>query len=137
MLHFERWKIIAIVATCLAGLLFASPNFFSKEFVATWPNFLPKRQMPLGLDLRGGAHLLLAMDTNDLRKEWLTQLREDSRKNLRDAKIGFSAIGISGDALQIRLAKPEDMDAAMTALKPLIQPVGNAILGTSGNNITI
>jgi preprotein translocase subunit SecD len=137
MLHFERWKIIAIVATCLAGLLFASPNFFSKEFVATWPNFLPKRQMPLGLDLRGGAHLLLAMDTNDLRKEWLTQLREDSRKNLREAKIGFSAIGVAGDALQIRLAKPEDTDAAMTALKPLIQPVGNAILGTSGNNITI
>ena len=102
MLHFERWKIIAIVGTCLAGLLFASPNFFSKEFVSTWPSFLPKRQMPLGLDLRGGAHLLLALDTNDLRKEWLTQLREESRKNLRDAKIGFAAIGIAGDALQIR-----------------------------------
>lgn len=137
MLHFERWKIIAIVATCLAGLLFASPNFFSKEFVATWPNFLPKRQMPLGLDLRGGAHLLLAMDQNDLRKEWLNQLREDSRKSLRDAKLGFTAIGVAGDTLQIRLAKPEDTDAALAALKPLIQPVGNAILGTSGNNITI
>lgn len=137
MLHFERWKIIAIVATCLAGLLFSAPNFFSKEFVATWPNFLPKRQMPLGLDLRGGAHLLLAMDVNDLRREWLNQLREDARKNLRDAKIGFSAIGVSGDALQVRLAKPEDTDAAMKALKPLIQPIGNAILGTSGHNISI
>jgi preprotein translocase subunit SecD len=137
MLHFERWKIIAIVATCLAGLLFSAPNFFSKEFVATWPDFIPKRQMPLGLDLRGGAHLLMAMDVNDLRREWLNQLREDSRKNLRDAKIGFSAIGVAGDALQIRLAKPEDTDAAMKALKPLIQPIGNAILGTSGNNISI
>jgi preprotein translocase subunit SecD len=137
MLHFERWKIIAIVAICLAGLLFASPNFFSKEFVASWPGFLPKRQMPLGLDLRGGAHLLLAMDQNDLRKEWLNQLREDSRKNLRDAKIGFSAIGVSPDSVQVRLAKPEDTDAALTALKPLIQPIGNAILGTSGHNITV
>ncbi len=68
MLHFERWKIIAIVATCLAGLLFAMPNFFSKETVAAWPSFIPHRQMPLGLDLRGGAHLLLAMDTAEVQK---------------------------------------------------------------------
>ena len=37
MLHFERWKIIAIVLTCLAGVLFTLPNFFSKETVDSWP----------------------------------------------------------------------------------------------------
>ncbi len=81
--------------------------------MATWPNFLPKRQMPLGLDLRGGAHLLLAMDQNDLRKEWLTAVARGFAQNLRDAKLGFSAIGVAGDALQICLAKPEDTDAAL------------------------
>ena len=134
MLHFERWKIFAIVATCLIGLLFALPNFFSKETVASWPNFMPKRQMPLGLDLQGGAHLLLALDQNEIRKDWLSNLREDARKTLRDAKIGFSAIGVTGDAVQVRLVKPEDTDAALKELKKLSQPIGNAILGTTSND---
>jgi len=73
MLHFERWKIIAIVLTCLAGLLVTLPNFFSKETVDAWPSWLPHRQLPLGLDLQGGAHLLLALDTNELEKDWLTR----------------------------------------------------------------
>ena len=71
MLHFERWKIIAIVLTCLAGVLFTMPNFFSKETVDSWPRWVPHKQLPLGLDLRGGAHLLLAMDTKEWEKDWL------------------------------------------------------------------
>jgi len=134
MLHFERWKIIAILGTIFVGFLFALPNFLSKETLASWPSFLPKRQMPLGLDLQGGAHLLLAIDQKDLRADWLNTLREDSRKTLREAKIGFSAIGVAGDAVQIRLVKPEDTEAAIKELKKLVQPVGNTILGTSGND---
>ena len=90
MLHFERWKIIAIVLTCLAGVLFTLPNFFSKETVDGWPSWMPHKQLPLGLDLRGGAHLLLAMDTKELEKDWLATLRDDARKQLREAKIGFT-----------------------------------------------
>jgi len=137
MLHFGRLKIIAIVATCLAGFLFALPNFFTKEQVAAWPRWLPAKQMPLGLDLRGGAHLLLSMDTADVRKKWLESLREDARKRLRDAKLGFAGLGIAGETVQIRLAKPEDAEAAMKELRQMIVPVGNAILGTSGNDIDV
>ena len=90
MLHFQRWKIILIVMTCLAGVAFTLPNFFAKETVEQWPWWIPHRQLPLGLDLRGGAHLLLAMDTNELEKDWLSTLRDDARKQLREAKIGFN-----------------------------------------------
>jgi SecD/SecF fusion protein len=137
MLHFTRAKIIAIIVTCLAGLIFALPNFFSKEQIAQWPSFFPHQQMPLGLDLRGGAHLLLAMDQDEIRKDWLSNLRESARKSLRDAKIGFSGIGIQGTALQIKLAKPEDKEAALKELRKLVQPIGNAILGQSGSDIAI
>ncbi len=137
MLHFERWKIVLILLTCFLGLLFALPNFFSAETRAKWPGFLPSRAMPLGLDLQGGAHLLLAIDQKDIRHDWLTNLREDARRSLRDAKIGFSAIGISGDALQVRLVKPEDTDAAYEALRKLVQPIGNPILGTTGDDIEV
>src|SRR5665647_1456053 len=137
MLHFERWKIIAIVLTCLAGVLFTMPNFFSKETVDSWPRWLPHQQLPLGLDLRGGAHLLLAMDTKGLEKDWLTNLRDDSRKQLREAKIGFTGLGVVGNSVQVKITKPEDLEKATTALKKLIQPLGNAILGGGGNDISV
>ena len=137
MLHFERWKIFAILGTIFVGILFGLPNFVSKETLATWPNFLPKRQMPLGLDLQGGAHLLLALDSKELEKDWLSNLREDARKTLRDGKIGFSAVGATADAVQVRLVKPEDTDRALKDLKKLVQPIGNTLLGTSGNDITV
>jgi protein-export membrane protein SecD len=137
MLHFERWKIIAIVGTILAAIICALPNFLSKETLASLPGFFPKRQMPLGLDLQGGAHLLLALDTKELEQDWLNNLREDARKNLRDAKIGFSAIGVSGNAVQVRLVKPEDSEQAVKELRKLVQPIGNVILGSSSNDVEV
>lgn len=137
MLYFARWKILAILATILAGALVSLPNFFSKEEVATWPSFMPKWQMPLGLDLRGGAHMLLAMDTQELTADWLTSVRDDARKQLRDAKIGFSAVGVQGDAVTVRLVKPEDSEKALTELKKLVQPLGNPLFGTSGEDLAV
>ena len=67
--------------------------------------------------MRGGAHLLLAMEVNDVRKDWLETLRDDARRRLREAKIGISAVGIAGNAVQVRLAKAEESDAALKALK--------------------
>ena len=137
MLHFERWKIIAIAVVCLAGVVFAMPNLFSKQTVEGWPSWMPHRQLSLGLDLRGGAHLLLAMDTKELDHEWLLTLRDDARKQLREAKVGFTGLGIVGTSVQVRIAKPEEVDKAYDALKKLIEPLSNTILGTSGNNIEV
>ena len=137
MLHFARWKIVAISLTCLVGILLAIPNFFSKETVQSWPDWLPKRQINLGLDLRGGAHLMLAMDVNDVRNDWLETIRDDARRRLRDSKIGFSGIGIQNNAVQVRIAQADQVDAALKDLRGLIQPMGNAILGTSGEDISV
>lgn len=137
MLHFERWKIFAILGICLLGLLAALPNFFTKEQVASWPTWLPKKQMPLGLDLRGGAHLLYSMDRTELEKDWLGYIREDARRVLREAKIGVTAIGAAGNGVQVRLNKPDDTEKALTELNKLAQTIGNLILGTSGTDLKI
>ncbi len=75
MLYFSRWKIIAIVAVCLAGILFTLPNFFSRETLAGLPSWVPARQMTLGLDLQGGAHVVLEVDTPALVKDRVEILR--------------------------------------------------------------
>ena len=137
MLHFSRFKMIAILITCLISVVFALPNLFSKEQLATWPRFVPTKQMPLGLDLQGGAHLLLAMDTEELRKEWLQTLRDDARRTLRDAKVFPTGVGIVGDHVQVRLAKAEEADAAVRELRKLVQQLGSAVLGTSGEDLAV
>lgn len=137
MLYFSRWKVLAILLTCIAGLLVALPNFFSKETIATWPSVLPKKQLPLGLDLQGGAHLLLAMDQEEIRRDWLNNLRDSARKQLRDAKIGFSGLGVQSGQLQVKLTKPEDREKALVELRKLIQPIGNAILGTNTDDLDV
>ncbi len=143
MLHFARWKVIAIVATCLAAVVFALPNFFAKETAASWPSFMPQKQLALGLDLRGGAHLLLGMDTEELKADWLKTLREDTRRTLldlnktREAKIGFTPATITGGAVQVRMTKPEDTEAALKELRKLAQPIGSAVFGGSGNDLDV
>ncbi len=137
MLHFSTWKQVAIILTCLIGALLVVPNFFAKETVRGWPAWVPRAQLNLGLDLRGGAHLLLSMETAEVRKDWLDTLRDDARKRLREAKIGFTGLGITNNIVQVRLAKPEDADAAMKELRGLAQPMGSALLGTTGMDVEI
>ena len=137
MLQFTRWKIIAILLTCLAGFLVALPNVFSKDTVASWPSFMPKEQLRLGLDLQGGAHLLLEMDQDEIKKDWMNNLRDDARKVLRDARIGFTAIGVQGSQLIIKLAKPEQRDAALKDLLKVRQPIGNAFLGAGNYDVAV
>jgi preprotein translocase subunit SecD len=138
MLQFTRWKVIATVVACLAGMLVALPNFFSKETVQSWPSFMPKQRLALGLDLQGGAHLLLAMDQDEIKKDWINNLRDEARKELRDAKIGFTGIGTQGlTKLVIKLAKPEEQAAAVKALNKIRQPIGNALLGAGAYDVDV
>jgi preprotein translocase subunit SecD len=137
MLTFTRWKQITILAICLLGLLLALPNAFPRHTVERWPFWFPRKQLNLGLDLRGGAHLLLAMEVNDVRKDWLDAVRDDARRRLREAKIGVSAVGIANDAVQVRLARAEDMEPALKALRQMVQPLGNALVGSSGPDLEV
>ena len=136
-MHFTPVKQAAVILTCLIGALLVLPNFFAKETLASWPSWVPTKQLSLGLDLRGGAHLLLSMETNEVRKDWLDTLRDDARRRLREAKIGVTGLGVANNAVQVRLAKPEDADAALKELRGMIQPIGNLLVGSSGSDIDI
>ncbi len=137
MLHFSYSKIIAILGACGLAIAFTLPNFFPAETVKSWPRWLPHQQMPLGLDLRGGAHLLLAMDIDSLRRDGLDTLKEDARRRLRSARILFTRPGIVGDEVQVRLRNASDLDRALEQLRQLNEPTGNVLLGTATDSIEV
>ena len=134
MLFFTRWKALAIVLTALVVCLFAVPNFFSETTVKKWPSWaqsLAQRHVVLGLDLQGGSHLLLEVDSSAVRKERLQALADDVLRVLRQARIPFTGRSVVGNAVQVHITRDTDVDGAMTKLRELSVPL-SGLLGASG-----
>src|ERR1700758_2769204 len=129
MLYFTRWKAFGIILTALLVCLFAVPNFFPEATVKNWPLWA-QRRLVLGLDLQGGSYLSLEVDSNYVKKEKLDQIRDDVRRTLREAKIGYTGLASKGDAVEVRV-KETELQAALPKLRALSQPLGG-LLGSSG-----
>jgi preprotein translocase subunit SecD len=130
MLYFTRWKALGIILTALIVCLCAVPNFFPEATVRNWPAWA-QRRLVLGLDLQGGSYLLLEVDSNYVKKEKLDQVRDDVRRNLREAKIGYTGLAVRNDAVEVRISKDTEVQAAFDKLKELSQPLGG-LIGSSG-----
>ena len=130
MLYFTRWKALAIILTALVVCLCAVPNFFPEATVKGWPAWA-QRRLVLGLDLQGGSYLLLEVDSNYVKKEKLDQIRDDVRRTLRDAKIGYTGLAVRNEAVEVRISRDTDGPNAVAKLRELSQPLGG-LLGSSG-----
>ncbi|MGB9320099.1 MAG: protein translocase subunit SecD, partial [Pseudolabrys sp.] len=129
MLYFTRWKATAIILTAFVICLFAVPNFLPEKMVQSWPKWA-QRHVVLGLDLQGGSHILLEVDTNAVRKEKLEALRDDVRRVLRDARVGYTGLVVRGNTVEVRIREGSNFDQAVDKLRELSQPLGG-ILGSS------
>ena len=97
MLYISRWKATAILLATLLVCLFAVPNFFSERTIKSWPSWA-QRHLVLGLDLQGGSHILLEVDSAAVRREKLQTLLDDVRRTLRDARgpmaVAFNTLAL-------------------------------------------
>jgi SecD/SecF fusion protein len=75
-----------------------------------------------------GAHLVLLLDAAEVRTHWLSSMRDEIRSRLREAKVGFGGLAVADNVVRVRLAKPEDADAAMKALADLAPAAPGGIL---------
>src|ERR1700722_16538502 len=130
MLFFTRWKAAAILLTAFVVCLCAVPNFFPESKVKNWPAWA-QRHVVLGLDLQGGSHLLLQVDSGAVRKERLQSLSDDVLRVLRQARIQFTGRAIVGNGVQVHITRDTDMDNALAKLRELSTPL-SGILGASG-----
>ena len=120
MLHFSRLKINLILGLCLLGLLFAMPNLLDEDQAADLPDWLPHKQISLGLDLQGGSHLLLEVGVETVVRERLNSLVDETRAALRSARIGYSGLGTSGERVIVTLREPEtDLESARDLLRAI------------------
>jgi preprotein translocase subunit SecD len=130
MLYFTRWKAMAVILTALLVCVCAVPNFFPEATVKSWPKWA-QRHVVLGLDLQGGSHILLEVDSNSVKKDKLDQVRDDVRRVLRDNKIPYTGLAAKNDAVEVRITNASDAPTALAKLKELAQPL-TGLAGTRG-----
>ena len=136
MLYFTRWKAAAIMLTAFVVCLFALPNFLPDKMVQSWPKWA-QRHLVLGLDLQGGSHILLQVDTKTVRKDMLETLRDDMRRVLRDARIGYTGLVVRGNGVEVRIREGTNADQAQTKLRELSLPLGGLLNATGQRSLDI
>jgi preprotein translocase subunit SecD len=136
MLNISRWRATAILLTTLVVCLAAIPNFFSEETLRSWPKWA-QRHIVLGLDLQGGSHILLEVDTNAVRREKVEALREDVRRVIRDNRWALTTTTIRGNAVEVRLGERVDRAQALSRLRELSQPLGGILSATGQRSVEV
>ena len=127
MLDFPKWKIWSIWLTIGLCALLALPNALPPSMLASIPDGLPKSQLPLGLDLRGGSHLMLEALPTDVEKAKLESLEETVRGELRAAEggaIGISDLSLAGNRLSFSVTELARTDQAVQILNKVTAPLG-------------
>ncbi len=156
MLQIPLWKRVVILGVILLGLAYAMPNLFYGRVEAhndavsaiemegatperqaaagMWPDWMPSSLVNLGLDLRGGAHLLAEVQVDQVYEARLDALWPEVRDALRDERDAVGTIrrmDTEDGTLQVRVSNPEGMGAALEAVRALSQPVGTLAGGTA------
>lgn len=149
------WKRIFILLICVWGLVGAMPNLFYTQVErhndavaaiekaggtatpdqeaakAEWPSLLPSALVNLGLDLRGGAHLLAEVRVEDVYKSRMDSLWPEVRDALRDLRDQVGAVRRApspDDVLRVTISNPEGMSAALDAVRGL----GTSVVSLTG-----
>ena len=137
MLRFATWKIVAILMMTAVAILVIVPSLLPPATRAaithSLPNWVPMRTIVLGLDLQGGSHVLLEVDSNSVIKTEVQNLRDDVRRVLRQEKIAITGgIGVLARGVQVRVPEAVERARVIPKFQQMEAPIGNALLGAGG-----
>lgn len=139
MLAVPSWRVIAVILAAIWAALFALPNVLPQSAREALPGFLPRDGVNLGLDLQGGSHLLLEVDTESLMAERLENLAEDMGRVLQEAepRIQFTGRSVLDGAARLRVLDPAQQDRAVEEIRSLAQPVNPNALGGGSPDLAV
>ena len=135
MLNISKWRILFVLSICFMGLYFVYPNFYNKTEVTALPKIFSKKQVNLGLDLQGGSHLLLEVDTNTVLKEKSEYLVDDIRAALRKQKIKYSNLGSKLSGAVVTITDKNLISDARSAIRANIEK--GILINTDDNKLNL
>ena len=133
----SRFVLASYAALILLGILMALPNILTPSQLERLPGWLPHQQVTLGLDLRGGSHLVLEVDAAALVETRLETIATDARKVLSEESISVAAVARQDKAVLVTLANITDAAKAERTLRLLAAPVTAQSFGQVAKDIDI
>jgi len=132
MLFFSRSKIIMILGAVFLGLLLAIPNALPEKTRDSLPGAF-SRTINLGLDLQGGAHMLLEADLSSILNQALVNERTAINDAFRraDDRPGTEFVRVDNGTILARLDSKEDADKAFPLIEALSQPINPNQFGSA------
>ena len=73
------WRLISVIIVILAAVVYVLPTF--------WTGIWPHKKINLGLDLQGGMHLVLEVDTDKAVEDTIERIAQELRSQLRKERI--------------------------------------------------
>ncbi|WP_316353185.1 protein translocase subunit SecD [Candidatus Trichorickettsia mobilis] len=105
MQNLPKSKLIISILCTLIALIYAMPNF-----TVVSSKWLPSNKVNLGLDLKGGAHLLLDVDFSSYVDDVMEVIGDNLRKLLREEKVGYKNLVIKHNLLEFDLRTENDFE---------------------------
>ncbi len=120
LLRFPPWKVALVLGALILGFLACAPNMLNEEQRRSYFGWWPTQPLKLGLDLKGGASILLEIPEADLRTNELREANRMVGEKLRETPlIPIRERNAQGDAVIVRVANATDTQRAIDRLRTL------------------
>ena len=128
-----NYRLAGLVAATLAALIYLSPVVLPEG--VRLPMAPVENPVHLGLDLRGGTHLLFTVDVDEAVSSSLDRTREDVARAASEEEIPVTSFVREGDTLVMKLPDLADRSAIETMLTNRYP--GLVYTGSPGNTLTV
>lgn len=115
MVRISIAKLLSAIILTILAVIYALPNFMK----IPEGSFMPSKTVNLGLDLKGGSHLLLSVDFESYIHDQLEILSDSIRKEFRKEKIGYKNLLVKKEEISFKLREVNDFEKARSAIRSL------------------
>lgn len=125
MQKISKWKILLTIFLTIVAILYVLPSFTEQRI-----KYFPSEKVNLGLDLRGGSHLLLSVDFENYMQEVHQSIAESIKKYLREEKIGYRSMKVSQNSVSFDFRDVENLVTVKKVIRNIDADLSTAVEGT-------
>ena len=105
------WKPALVVAVIIAAVIYVLPTVDMRLNGKTQPTLWPKKKINLGLDLQGGMHLVLEVETEKAVESTVERLAQELRSQMRGERIAHESLQqVEGTQIAVQVQGQENID---------------------------
>ena len=105
-----KWRALLVLAVLVAALMYIYPSL-APSVPTWWQKALPSQQISLGLDLKGGMHLVLEVQTDKAVESAVERTVDELKFSLRKDNIPVAAVArVEGNNIEIQVNSSDDAD---------------------------